>query len=113
MRSGKLRNKIVVQYETTGRDAYGGVTTSWATHATYWSSVLHIGGTETLASDQVRGNLQVQFTVRFDPSVSRITPDMRVIYDGRTFDIQSAVNDDEMSKMALITTVERGGGANG
>jgi SPP1 family predicted phage head-tail adaptor len=111
VRAGKLKNKIVVEYETTGRDDFGGVTTSWLTHSTYWSSVAYLGGTESLSSDQVRGNLQVQFTVRFDPTVSRITPDMRVIYAGRTFDIQSAVNTDEMSKEAIITTTERGGGA--
>ena len=111
MRAGQLDKLITVQESTTGRDAYGGVTDSWATFAQYWARLEYLGGAERMGSDQVRGDVEVQFTVRHDPSVSRLTPDMRVSWNSRTFDIEAVFTEGEQGREARIITVERGAGA--
>lgn len=115
MRAGRLRNKITVQKIEEGRDAYGGVTETWSTHADYWARIEYqTQAGETMAGDsRIRGDVTVMFTIRHDPTVSRITPDMRVRWNSRTYDIESVAVFEERNEMATITAIERGAGVGG
>lgn len=103
MRSGKLRHEITIQAVTTTQDGYGGQTESWSTFATVRASVEPLQGREYFAAQQVQAEVTTRFRIRY---LSGVTPKMRVLYDGRTFNVASVINPNERSHELHIMAVE-------
>lgn len=107
IRAGKLRNLVTVQVSTTGRDAFAGITDSWATHTTLWCDINAAGGTERFGDDQITGDLTYEFIGRVDPSVTRITADMRISWNSRLFNVEQALPYRELQHGLRIIAKER------
>lgn len=92
MRSGRLRHKIVIESETESQDSAGEATLSFATFATVRAEIVTQPAREMLKAGQELSVQHTMFRIRY---LSGITPKMRVLYDSRYFDIESAtpVND--------------------
>jgi SPP1 family predicted phage head-tail adaptor len=85
IRTGELREQIVIERPTPSRDAYGGQIEAWSTFASPWARVVTMKGDEALraASDQA------QHAVRFQlHHLAGVTPAMRIVWQGRTYDIR-------------------------
>lgn len=108
MRAGKLRNKVVIQYNDDSRDAYGGVVSLWKAHTEAWCDISAGAGSENISGSQVSANQTFTFTARVNPSVGRVVPGMRVSWNNRTFDIVSASDIDERGAMLSIVAKELG-----
>lgn len=106
-RAGQFRHLITIESLTTSQSAYGGINESWATHCTCWARVSPQAGTERDGSDSVRGETSYEVEARHDSSVSRITPDMRIVWDGRDLDIDAVLNIDERNRVVRFIAVER------
>ncbi len=104
MRAGALRHPIVIEEVTSeARDAVGGVTPTWTTFASPWSAVQSGAGREFFAAKERHGTISHLFIIR---QLDGITPKMRVSFDGRVFDILSAINVDERDRATHIATIE-------
>lgn len=103
MRSGKLRHEITIQALTSMQDSYGGQTESWSTFATVRASVEPLQGREYFASQQVQAEVTTRFRIRY---LSGVTPKMRVLYDGRTFNVASVINPNERNHELHIMAYE-------
>lgn len=106
LKAGTLRHPITIQSNTIGRDAYGGLTESWATHFTTRASVNSIGATERQSGDRITADHVYEFIFRVNPSKS-VTPQNRISYDSRTFDIETVENFEEKDHIIRLTAVER------
>jgi len=89
MRGGRLRKQIVIESLTESQGSTGEVTVSWATFATVRAELITQTARESLKSDQILGIQYTTFRIRY---LSGITKKMRVSYDSRLFDIESAPN---------------------
>lgn len=84
--AGELDRRITLQQATEGKDAAGGLTLSWADLASVWAKVTPLGGREPFTAAQEAAFADTRFTIRWR---SDVTPGakMRVLHDGRTYDI--------------------------
>jgi len=106
LRAGKLRNLIAVHSNADTRDTYGGVVSGWSELTTLYAKIEAGGGSESVSGDQVSASAAFKFVCRFNPDVVTITPQMRVIYDSRTFDIVAVENVAELDVGLTISCVE-------
>lgn len=108
MRAGRLRHRITIQESTPTQDSFGEVDDDWSEFATRWARVVTGGGVsrarERFANDAKYAEADVRFELRH---IDGVTPEMRVVYDGRTFDIIAAENVNERDRETHIMATER------
>ncbi len=102
MRAGELRNSIIIQ-KPTETNAYGKVTSSWATHATVWAKVMPQSGSEYWSAKQRQEKEPVIFKIRY---VAGITQKMRVSFNSLIYNINSIVNVEQRNREILLITEE-------
>ena len=93
MRSGRMRHLITIQQRTETRDALGGSVWAWSTLATVWAEVRMAGTQERYVSsvDQDVATITHRVKIRYRSDVGPLD---RIQHDGRTLDIESAVDPD-------------------
>lgn len=102
MRPGPMRHRVTLQRRATGTDAAGGVLNSWEDVATRWASMDRAAGSEVWSSAQRSGRVPAVFRLRY---LGNVVPAMRLLFDGRIYNILSAV-DLEGRKAELVITAE-------
>jgi SPP1 family predicted phage head-tail adaptor len=105
MPAGRYRHLITIEQNTPSRDASGYSTDAWTTFATAWAKIESMTGREYLGNEQVKSETTHKFIFRY---IDGVLPAMRISWDGRTFDIQSALNVDERDRHTVVMAVERG-----
>lgn len=95
MRAGLLRHVITIEQVTETQDDSGSVVETWATFKKVHSTYEPQSGTESFKEDQQQAFETVKFRIRY---LAGITPKMRVSFDGRLFDILSAIDLHGMKK---------------
>jgi len=108
MKIGSLDRRITVQKPTESRDDYGGLITTWATFAVRWAALSYRrANTEDYPADKKTSFYRAMFTVRSDSVTRQITPKMRIVYDGKVWDIHAITEKmTELRKMYLLIEVE-------
>lgn len=89
MRAGRLRHKIEIQHSVETQDSIGAVVNNWQTFTQTRASYEPKTGKEAYAAMQEHAETSAVFRLRFRKG---ITAKMRLIYDGRIFDIESVVD---------------------
>lgn len=108
MKAGQFRHRITIQSEATVQDANGDITTGWADYATDVPAAWQAGpGREYLAGEATRAEVEGRFTIRY---LSGVTAAMRVLWDGRVWNIKAPPLLDETARREMVLMV--GSGAN-
>jgi SPP1 family predicted phage head-tail adaptor len=97
-----MRHRVTIQRRATGTDTAGGILNTWEDVATRSASMDRAAGSEVWASAQRSGRVPAVFRLRY---LSGVEPAMRLLFDGRTYNILSAV-DQEGRKAELVITAE-------
>lgn len=95
----RLRNKVTIQTPTETVDSYGDVTTTWATFAITWASIVPLNGTEFYQARQADSFVNVRIRIRH---IDNITTKMRVLWGSRVYDIDSIINPMERDKEIIL-----------
>ncbi|WP_345993760.1 phage head closure protein [Sulfurimonas sp. HSL-1716] len=103
MRSGNLKHKVEIKQHTGTRDTFGGVADDDVLFATVYVSIVPLSGKEYFVSKSVNSEVTHQIEMRFIPGV---TPDMKIVYGTREFDINSVINVREANKTLQIMATE-------
>lgn len=82
---GSLRKRLAFQTRTRTEDGSGGFSASWATSMTLWGSVEPKSARERFFADKTEHNITHKITVR---ARTDITSEMRITWNGRTFQIR-------------------------
>jgi len=90
MQIGKLRHRVQLQVDTPTRDTAGQEVHNWATVATLWADVRHVGGQERFAgtADQEFATAAHNVRMRRQPSID-ISIKNRLVWESRVFDVES------------------------
>ena len=75
MNAGALRDRVVIQQNTTTADSQGGRASSWGTLATVWAQVRPASAREQAQAQAVMSDLAYTVTIRYRADV---TPSMRL-----------------------------------
>jgi len=101
---GRLDRRITVQSYTEAADAdgYGSLIRTWSNLCQRRANVEFklLGSNEDYAAERKTDRQRAFFTVRYDSTTKTIRPNMRVVYEGRYYDIENvAEQTDEFRKM--------------
>ena len=107
MRAGKLRHYITIETAADSIDGSGDVTESFSTLAQRWASIEPLSGREYFTAQQEASEVSHKIRLRWDSTVSAVTPKHRIAYDSRTFDIVSVFNSNERDRELMIMAIER------
>ena len=102
--SGSYRHRITIETISETENDMGDVLINWITFKTAWSMIKTVRGNEFVEAASTQGERIVRFIIRY---TAGITNDMRIIYDGRIFEIISPpINDDELNDTLTIMARE-------
>lgn len=101
--TGQFRHRITFQEFTETTNENGFPVEDWQDKHYLWAMIKTLQGREYHQAAATQNENTVRFVVRY---TSGITPDMRILYKGRVFDIVSVINDDEMNKTLTIIAKE-------
>ena len=89
MNSGDLRHRIIIQEKISSRDTYGMEKITWSHVSEVWASAEPLRGQEYLEARRLQADIDVRFRMRYRDGIK---PAMRVLHDGRIFDIQGVIH---------------------
>ncbi len=96
MRAGELRHRVTIQKEQgTTRNSKGELVPNWVDIVTVWAAVEPLKGREYFDAEQVQAEVTTRIRMRYHAGV---TPEMRIIYGTKEFDILSAINIEEKDR---------------
>lgn len=87
-----LRHRIEIQSLVKTPDDQGGYTSGWQTLKTVWAKIENLTGNENVFAQRLDANYDHKITIRY---TTGILPEMRIIFQGRKFQIHSVVKVDE------------------
>ena len=104
---GELNQRITIQRADVIVNDYGEEITNWVALATAWAAIRNVPQREPFAADQFVSVVTTSFTLRYRTDV---TAKMRVLCDGKTYEIDSAADPDGARRFIELqcTLLERG-----
>jgi SPP1 family predicted phage head-tail adaptor len=84
--AGKYRHKIQIQKLVSSQDEYGETDNHWQTIVTTKAGIFPISGREFYAAQEVQSEMTHKIQTRY---IKGISSDMRILFDGRVFNIIS------------------------
>lgn len=100
MRGGALRHRIIIQDKTVTQNEYGEEEATWKTFLQAWASITPIMGREFLEARAQGQELSHKVELRARKGV---TPEMRVKFGDRIFDIEAVMDVEEKgAEMVLM-----------
>lgn len=109
MRAGPMRQRVTIQTLSETADGYGQRIQSWTSSGTFWASVKNLSGREAVNAKQVKADATHQVTMRYVGtlfSTPGLQPSMRLVFNGRFFNILFVNNIDERNREYQLLTQE-------
>ena len=103
MKIGDLRHRVQIQNKTVQTDELQQQSDVWLAYANVWASVRPVKGREYFAARQENAEVTAVVTMRY---LSGITPDMRIVFGDRVFEIVSVINVDERNRVLELMCKE-------
>lgn len=108
--AGTLRKRITLQQQSPSVDSYGQQSLTWTDVATVWASVEPSVGRELMAAQAVSLEQPTTITIRWQPLFAspKAVAAMRVVYNGRIFNLHSVENEAERNVLLTLVASEAG-----
>ena len=101
MPAAPYRHRVTIQAVTLIFDGMGGWEETWADLATVWARVEALKGEEYFAAAQMQNSVSHRVTMRYRAD---LTPTHRLIFEGRTLDIEAVLPDERKSRLVIMCT---------
>lgn len=101
---GRLRHRLTLEAASRTPDGGGGAVETWTSVAQVWGRIQPTGATEIAGADGLGGRISHEITLRYRAGV---TPAMRLISNGRRFEILAVMDIDERRRWLKCLCVER------
>lgn len=99
MQAGTLRDRITILKKTGGKDGLGQpLPEAWIEHVRLWANVKHPSGLSAINADADTSVVKASMRIRWRKD---ITADMRVLFDGRTYEIDAVLPGDKREHVDL------------
>lgn len=108
LRAGALGQRIRLQQRSVAQDPTGGQLATWTDVATVWAEVVPLSGRELIAAQAVASETSHQITMRWQPAFAdpKTVAALRVVFNGRHFNINAAINEDERNRTLTLLVSE-------
>jgi SPP1 family predicted phage head-tail adaptor len=103
-----MRQLVTLQTATTTRGTVGQQTPTWSDAGTFFAQVKTLGGGEVVNARQVRAVNRYSVRLRYSGSLfaNGVLPTMRLLFNGRILNVESATNTDERYREYVLTCTE-------
>ena len=101
MNPGDFDQRITIQNVTESVDTFGQRVQAFSTLANVWTKVEEKTGSEGETSDQIVPTRKVQFLIRWRNDINE---QMRILYRGQIYEIESIINADARRHTMRIHT---------
>lgn len=101
LQSGIMDQKATIETPTESVNSIGEPTLTYSTFATRWIALLPLSGAERVASMQNEGTVTHRVRMRY---TAGLKPKMRLVSEGRTFEIGSIVERGRREEHELLVT---------
>jgi len=101
LKSGIMDQKAEIQTPTEGVNSIGEPTFTYSAFATRWVALLPLSGAERVASLQNEATVTHRIRMRY---TNGLKPKMRIVSEGRTFEIDSVVERGRREEHELLVT---------
>lgn len=101
LKSGIMDQLATIETPTEGTNSIGEPTFTYSTFATRWIALLPLSGAERVASMQNEGTVTHRVRMRY---TAGLKSKMRLVSDGRTFEIDSVVERGRREEHELLVT---------
>ena len=99
MRAGKLTKRVTLQIKSVTTDGLGSETITWTDHATVWAAIDSITAREYYLAAQETTTVTTKIKIRYRRGV---TPNWRVKYGNKYFDIEAVIDTGEKHKELIL-----------
>lgn len=104
MRAGELRRRVTIQQRVTTQDTFGGQSQTWTDFAANVPAAIDpLSGRELMTAQATQSEVSHRITIRYLPGV---TAAMRIVYQGRYFNISAVMNIEERNREMQILASE-------
>lgn len=103
MRAGKLRKRISLETPSRAQNSLGEDVATFGSAVSRWASIEPLSGNELIVAQSVTPIATHKITLRHDTA---ITPETRIVWDSRTFNVISVINPSERNIMTVVTAKE-------
>lgn len=103
MRACKLNKRIIIQKLVESKNDFGELDGTWGNVKEVWAEVRPVTGKSFFSAQQINSEITHQVIIRYVPGIS---PNMRIIYKGREFEILHCMNFDEANEAIQIMCKE-------
>lgn len=103
MRAGRLRRRVTLQRPVSSRDSYGDDVPTWADAFSRWAGIEPTDGSESWLTHQETATQGIRVVLRYDSNTATISPDWRIDWGGKKFDIQFINNVGQLNSHLLLT----------
>jgi SPP1 family predicted phage head-tail adaptor len=85
--AGELDRRIVIQRSSRAPDAMNQQIETWSTFQTVYAKATPVLDGERMRAGENMGSKQIRFLIRYSADVVTVGPLDRVVFEGRTYDI--------------------------
>jgi len=103
MRAGELRHRLTIESPQRLSDGAGGATVTWAPVASVWAHINPVSAREFTSAEQRAEKVTHTITLRFRNDIDAT---MRLIGEGRIFNIEAIINEAERDQWLVCSCVE-------
>jgi len=104
MRAGRLRKRVIIQYQTIAEGTHGNVDVTWNDEDTVWASIEPVSAKEYFASGQIQSEITHKIIMRYRRNM---TTDKRIKYGNRYYDITQIINTREENRELVLMCKEK------
>lgn len=98
MKSGRLRNRIIIQKQVSRKDELGQQVNEWVEVCSVRAEIRDLTGKEYQNSQAEQSQTDCKILIRYR---NDITTDMRVLFDGIYYDIKAVLEDVKRTRLEL------------
>lgn len=105
MQAGRLRHRVTIEAQQHAQDpTTGEITVTWQPHlSSVPAEIVPLSGREFLSAQAGQAEITARATIRW---VSGIEPTMRVVHEGRNFNIRAVLPDPTFRKHITLMLAE-------
>lgn len=103
MKIGKLRHRVILQRKEITEDELKQQSETWVDFAYIWAAIQPLSGREYFSARQETAQVTTRITIRY---LKGVTPDMRVLFNEKVYEILSVINLDERNISLVLMCKE-------
>ncbi len=105
---GSLRYRLRLQSRSTAQDTSGGQVNTWSDIATVWGDIQPLTGAKQVSAQAVHAEVTHHVFIRWQPQFAnpQAVAAMRLVFNGRYFNIHAAINEGEGNRFLTLLTSE-------